>query len=60
MEVDDEGGFVAERNKVSVTSELLEILKERGKPMRAEEMRDIFIEGVLLIVILPLIPSAFI
>ncbi len=42
LEVDDEGGFVAERNKVSVTSELLEILKERGKPMRAEEMRDIF------------------
>lgn len=42
LEVDDEGGFVAERNKVSVTYELLEILKERGKPMRAEEMRDIF------------------
>ena len=42
LEVDDEGGFVAERNKVSVTDELLEILKERGKPMRAEEMRDIF------------------
>lgn len=42
LEVDDDGGFVAERNKVSVTYELLEILKERGKPMRAEEMRDFF------------------
>lgn len=42
LKVDDEGGFVAERNKVSVTYELLEILKENGKPMRAEEMGDIF------------------
>lgn len=43
LEVDSEGGFVAERNKISVTYELLEILKERGKPMRAEEIRDIFL-----------------
>ena len=43
LEVDSEGGFVAERNKISVTYELLDILKERGKPMRAEEIRDIFL-----------------
>lgn len=43
LEVDREGGFVAERNKISVTYELLDILKERGKPMRAEEIRDIFL-----------------
>ena len=34
---------MAERNKISVTYELLDILKERGKPMRAEEIRDIFL-----------------
>ena len=42
LKVDDEGGFVAERNKVSVTYELLEILKENGKPMRVEEIREAF------------------
>lgn len=38
IEVDEKGEFVAERNKISVTYELLYILKERGKPMRAEEI----------------------
>lgn len=37
-EVNEKGEFVAERNKISVTYELLYILKERGKPMRAEEI----------------------
>lgn len=38
IEVDEKGEFVAERNKISVTYELLYILKERGKPMRSEEI----------------------
>ena len=41
-EVDEKDDFVAERNKISVTYELLDILKKRGKPMRAEEISKMF------------------
>lgn len=42
IEVDDKGGFVAERNRISVTYELLDILTKSGKPMRAEEVCKAF------------------